>query len=96
MKDPYARALESYADALVERAMKIADDTEDDYYIDESGRRRFNKENVFRSKLRVDTILWVAGKASRRYADRPAGGGNTQINMAGGDIARQQIGDAIY
>ena len=77
----YARARESYADALVEKAIQISDESEGDYYIDDRGRRRFNKENVFRSKLRVDTLLWVAGRASHRYSDRAAN--LTQVNVNG-------------
>lgn len=63
----YARAWELSADVLVEEALEIADDSESDWIdrVDREGNtigRRIDPEAVARSKLRIDTRIWIAGR----------------------------------
>jgi hypothetical protein len=63
----YARAYELSADVLVEEALEIADDNSDDWVDKYNGKgevigRRVDPEAVARSKLRIDTRFWVAGR----------------------------------
>ena len=66
----YAHARELQADALFDEALEIADATEDDW-IETDGGKKIDHEHVQRSKLRVDTRKWAAGKlAPKKYGDR--------------------------
>jgi hypothetical protein len=58
----YARAKAFQAEWLVEEALEIAYDGSGDTYIDEKGNQRLDNEWVQRSRLKVDTIKWVASK----------------------------------
>ncbi len=67
----YAHAREMQADALFDEALEIADETSDDWIITEGGKKILNSEHVQRSRLRVDTRKWAAGKlAPKRYGDK--------------------------
>ena len=67
------RAREAQADAVAEKAVRAAHDAEGDYYLDANGRERFNKENVLRSKLKFDSLVWLAARlAPHRYSERVA------------------------
>jgi hypothetical protein len=58
----YARAKAFQAEWLVEEALEIAYDASEDTYKDEKGNERLDNEWVQRSKLKVETIKWVASK----------------------------------
>lgn len=62
--DRYTRAREMYADAIFDQCAEIADDGTNDWYEkqqrDGSTAMAFDKENVMRSKLRVDTRIIMA------------------------------------
>ena len=62
--DRYTRAREMYADAIFDQCASIADDGTNDWYEkqlrDGSTVPAFDKENVMRSKLRVDTRIVMA------------------------------------
>jgi hypothetical protein len=63
----YARAYEDQADFIVDEAKDIADDAQRDYSEDGEYRR----EHVQRSKLKVDTRIWIASRRkSRRYGSK--------------------------
>jgi hypothetical protein len=65
-----AKALcaEKYADEIVD----IADDGENDTYVDENGNQRTDHDVVQRSRLRVDARKWVASKLLPKvYGDTP-------------------------
>ncbi|HEY5811312.1 MAG TPA: hypothetical protein VIT23_01495, partial [Terrimicrobiaceae bacterium] len=71
--------------------MQISGNSENDYWIDENGRQRFDKQNVLRSKLRVDTLLWVATRIPpQRYGERVP---LTQVNVNGANGALSPQGD---
>lgn len=55
----YARAREAQADALFDECLDIADDGANDFMGDDE---KYNGDAVQRSKLRIDTRKWMAGK----------------------------------
>jgi len=70
-RDQYARAREMQADGLFDEALEIADDVSDDWTEDKDGKKVFDHEHVQRSRLRVDTRKWAAGKlAPKVYGDK--------------------------
>lgn len=67
----YARAREFQADALFDQALEIADESKGDWAIDKDGKTVIDHEHVQRSRLRVDTRKWAAGRlAPKRYGDK--------------------------
>ncbi len=70
-RDQYAHAREMQADALFDEALAIADDGSGDWITDGGGKKTLDHEHVQRSRLRVDTRKWAAGKlAPKRYGDK--------------------------
>lgn len=66
----YARARELQADTLFEMAGEIAHDGASDWVMTKRG-PEVNQEHIARSRLRVDTIKWQAGKlAPKKYGER--------------------------
>jgi len=73
--DQYARAREAKADKLFEECLEIADDTSGDYIEkkndDGSTFWVVDHEHIQRSKLRIDTRKWMAGKvAPKKYGEK--------------------------
>jgi len=67
----YARAHKQQADYMAEDILRIADDSQNDYFMDAAGKRIVCQENIARSKLRVDTRKWLMTKlAPKKYGDR--------------------------
>ncbi len=67
----YARARDMHADALFDEALEIADDVSGDWTKDKDDKPVFDHEHVQRSRLRVDTRKWAAGKlAPKVYGDK--------------------------
>ncbi len=86
----YAHAREMQADALFDEALEIADDASGDWAVDKDGKKTLDHEDVQRSRLRVDTRKWAAGKmAPKRYGDKIQhtgdGGGpiRTEVDLTG-------------
>lgn len=76
-RDQYARAREAQADALFDEIQDIADDGSNDYTTKErpdgSEYDVFDAEHVQRSKLRIETRKWMAGKLRPKvYGERLA------------------------
>ncbi len=70
-RDQYAHARDMRADALFDEALEIADNAADDWTTDGNGKAVLDHEHVQRSRLRVDTRKWAAGKlAPKRYGDK--------------------------
>ena len=89
-RDQYAHAREMQADALFDEALEIADDASGDWSTDKDGKKTLDHEHVQRSRLRVDTRKWAAGKlAPKRYGDKlqhtGEGGGpiRTEVDLTG-------------
>ena len=79
-RDQYAHAREMQADALFDEALEIADDVSGDWTEDKDGKKVLDHENIQRSRLRVDTRKWAAGKlAPKRYGDKLDLGGSIGI-----------------
>jgi hypothetical protein len=69
--EQYARARQAQADALFSEIQDIADEVQNDSYIDQNGVERTNHEVVARSKLRIDARKWMAGKLRpKAYGDK--------------------------
>lgn len=75
-RDQYARAREAQADALADEVLEISDDGSNDWMErknsdDQSLGWVLNGEHVQRSRLRVDSRKWFAGKvAPKKYGDK--------------------------
>ncbi len=70
-REQYIYAREMQADALFDEALEIADHTSGDWALDKDGKKIFDHEHVQRSRLRVDTRKWAAGKlAPKRYGEK--------------------------
>ncbi len=89
-RDQYAHARELQADSLFDEALEIADATSGDWITDKDGKKTLDHEHVQRSRLRVDTRKWAAGKlAPKRYGDKlqhtGEGGGpiRTEVDLTG-------------
>ncbi len=69
--EQYARARDLQADKLFDEALEIADESSDDWIRTEDGKKILDHEHVQRSRLRVDTRKWAAGKlAPKRYGEK--------------------------
>lgn len=80
----YARAREAQADAIFDECLSIADDAENDYMVRENADGSMvevvNSENVQRSRLRIDTRKWMAGKLRpKKYGDKLEVEGNIRV-----------------
>lgn len=70
IRDQYARAREQQADTLFEECLDIADETGRDIVVVD-GVERPNNEVINRSRLRIDTRKWMAGKLRpKKYGDK--------------------------
>ena len=70
--DKYARAKQNQVESLIDEILEIADDSSNDFVINENGKVVANHDHISRSKLRIDTRKWIAGKlAPRLYGDKP-------------------------
>lgn len=71
LRDRYACARDLQADLIVDEIIQIADDTASDWIEDEDGKVRVDNEAVQRSRLRIDSRKWLAGKLNpKKYGDR--------------------------
>jgi len=67
----YARAREVQAERMAEDILAIADDGENDTYVDDEGNQRTDHDVIARSRLRVDTRKWLMSKmAPKKYGER--------------------------
>lgn len=70
-RDQYTRAREAQADCLFDDMLAIADDGLNDTYLDDEGKQRVDHDHIQRSKLRVETRKWMAGKLRPKvYGDK--------------------------
>lgn len=67
-REQYVRAREAQADTLADEILDIADDGSNDFMDDDD---KYNGDAVQRSKLRIDTRKWLAGKLKPKvYGDK--------------------------
>lgn len=75
-RDQYTRAREEQADTIFDECLQIADDATNDYMDKKNSEgevigQALNTEHVQRSKLRIDTRKWMAGKMRpKKYGDK--------------------------
>ena len=74
-RDQYAHAREEQADSIFDECLQIADDATNDYMTtqdaDGATGYKLNGEHVQRSKLRIDTRKWMAGKMRpKKYGEK--------------------------
>ena len=74
-RDQYTRAREEQADAIFDECLQIADDATNDYMDSQDSEgattAKLNGEHIQRSKLRIDTRKWMAGKMRpKKYGDK--------------------------
>ena len=70
--EQYAQAKRCQVEFLVDEILDIADDSSQDYAINDQGIAVFNSERVARSRLRIDTRKWIACKlVPKIYGDKP-------------------------
>ncbi len=75
LRREYDRAIQLRADRIFDELLQIADDARNDWMErqrqDGSTEIKFDKENVQRSRLRIDTRKWVLGRMNpQKYGDR--------------------------
>lgn len=81
-RNQYARARETQADALFDEMLDIADDAVNDFMErksdeEQGGGWQLNGEHVQRTRLRLDTRKWMAGKlAPKKYGEKIVHGGD--------------------
>lgn len=91
-REQYARARELQADAIFDETLDIADDATNDWMEryskeDQSLGWQLNGEHVQRSKLRIETRKWMAGKLRpKKYGEKithegPGEGGAHSLNI---------------
>ena len=75
-------AKEDQADTLFEEMIKIADDGSEDHVLDLEGNIIFVKENVQRSRLKVDTRKWVVSRLQpKKYGERASLDVNANVTI---------------
>ena len=69
---------------MADEILDIADDGQNDTYVDDEGREKVDFENVKRSILRVDTRKWYLSKlAAKRYGDKQQLDVNATLTLVG-------------
>jgi hypothetical protein len=69
--EQYARAKIAQVTVLINEILKIADDASRDFTLNEDGKWVIDGEHVQRSRLKIDTRKWLAGKlVPKVYGDR--------------------------
>ena len=67
----YARARELQAEYLSDQIIEIADETSNDFSVNQDGVEITNHEAIARSRLRVDARKWKASKlAPKKFGDK--------------------------
>lgn len=67
----YARATEVRADVIFDDILGIADENENDTYVNEQGIEVVNSDVIQRSRLRIDARKWVLSKLNpKKYGDK--------------------------
>lgn len=89
----YGKAMELRADQMFDECLEIADDTSDDKVVHEMEAgapvETVDREHIARSRLRIDTRKWMAGKmAPKKYGDRLV---NEHVGKDGGPIQTKDM-----
>lgn len=85
-REQYVRAREAQADALFDECLDIADDGSNDYMGEDD---TYNGDAVARSRLRIDTRKWMAGKLRPKvYGDKLELNNNHGLQDSLGDLLK--------
>lgn len=95
----YTKARESQADMFAEEILQIADESTNDWMLSNDPDNigyKLNGEAIQRSKLRIDTRKWLAGKLRpKKYGDsinqKVTDGDGNPLPVANTDIAERMI-----
>lgn len=91
--EQYARAREVQADTLFDEILEIADNGQNDTYTDDDGNVRTDQDVIARSRLRVDSRKWMAGKLRPKvYGDKLALGGADDLPPIAQSLTVQFVG----
>lgn len=98
--EQYARAREVQADTLFDEILEIADNGQNDTYTDDQGNIRTDQDVIARSRLRVDSRKWMAGKLRPKvYGDKIAIGGADGLPpiavQSGPDLSKLSASDLL-
>jgi hypothetical protein len=94
--DLYARAKEAAADFIVEQMLEIADDARNDFIENDKGHVTLDTEAVARSRLRIDTRKWLAGKLKpKKYGDNVDLNHGVQSDNPLADLLKRIQGNAM-
>lgn len=67
----YARATTVRSEKIFDEILEIADDSSQDYYVDDNGKRKFDSEHWQRSKLKIEARKWFLAKVlPSKYGER--------------------------
>jgi len=81
-RQQYARAREMQADTIFDEMLDIADDGANDYMGEDE---KYNGDAVQRSRLRIDTRKWMAGKLKPKvYGDKTLLGSDPENPLPNG------------
>lgn len=99
-REQYTLAREGQADALFDEMLDIADDGTNDYVEkkrdDGSTYEAFDSEHVQRSRLRIDTRKWMAGKLKpKKYGDKTILGGDADNPIVTKDVSDTDLARLI-
>ena len=67
----YARARDIQTDLIAEEILDISDDSSRDWVTDQDGNRVVDHDHISRTRLRVDSRKWMAGKLKpKKYGEK--------------------------
>jgi hypothetical protein len=90
--DNYAHARADQAHKLAEEIIQIADDGENDTYIDDDGKVRTDHDAINRSRLRVDARKWYAGKLlPKKYGEKLELAGGLEVKKSTSDMTDAEL-----
>lgn len=76
-KEQYTRAKQSQIESFIDDVIDIADDSTNDWMVNEKGTVVANHDHINRARLRIDTRKWLAAKlCPRLYGDTKQDKGN--------------------
>jgi hypothetical protein len=94
--DQYTRAREHQAEVYADEIIEISDNSTNDTQLDDEGNEITNFDNIQRSRLRVDSRKWLAGKLRpKKYGDSMTHKGDIEQPMTQKVIVTHQILDLL-
>ncbi len=79
--EQYAQAKRLQVEVLIHEILEIADDSSQDYLVDDKGRYVINNANINRARLKIDTRKWIACKLAPRVYGNNVGNAEKPISL---------------